>query len=148
MWLAFANREYQTLDMTWLAWHPWLVNLMTLITICWEISFCVLVWKPLFRPIVLIGAVALHAGIGVCLGMWTFALIMLVGCASFLPAGVIHVLVLRLRDRLLARKATLLTGDAVRLTGDAIGKSARETAGHPRPHGSAGHVGHHHSSTG
>ncbi len=141
MWLAFANREYQTLDMTWLAWHPWLVNLMTLITLCWEISFCVLIWKPLFRPIMLIGAVALHAGIGVCLGMWTFALIMLVGCASFLPAGVIHAWVLHLRDRRLARKATLLTGEA-------IGKLARETAGHPRPHASAGHVGHHHSSTG
>jgi hypothetical protein len=29
---------------------------------------------------------ALHVGIGACLGMWTFGLIMLVGCASFLPA--------------------------------------------------------------
>ena len=26
MWRAFANLEYQSLDMTWLAWHPWLVN--------------------------------------------------------------------------------------------------------------------------
>ena len=30
-------------------------------------------------------AVVLHVGIGACLGMWTFGLIMLVGCAIFLP---------------------------------------------------------------
>jgi hypothetical protein len=85
MWRAFANLEYQSLDMTWLAWHPWLVNIMTHVSVVWEISFCVLIWKPLWRPLVLVGAVLLHVGIGLCLGMWTFGLIMLVGCASFLP---------------------------------------------------------------
>jgi hypothetical protein len=39
---------------------------------------------------VLAGAVALHLGIGACLGMWTFGLIMLVGCSSFLPDGVVR----------------------------------------------------------
>jgi Vitamin K-dependent gamma-carboxylase len=85
MWRAFANLEYQSLDMTWLAWHPWLTNAMTHFSVVWEISFCVLIWKPLWRPLVLAGAVALHLGIGLCLGMWTFGLIMLVGCAAFLP---------------------------------------------------------------
>jgi len=85
MWRAFANLEYQSLDMTWLAWHPWLVNLMTLVSVVWEISFCVLVWRRLWRPLVLAGALVLHIGIGACLGMWTFGLIMLVGCTSFLP---------------------------------------------------------------
>jgi hypothetical protein len=93
MWRALANLEYQTADMTWLAWHPWLVNLMTHICILWEISFCALIWRPRIRPFVLIGAVVLHAGIGACLGMWTFALIMLVGCASFLPAALVRELV-------------------------------------------------------
>ncbi len=137
MWLAFANREYQTLDMTWLAWHPWLVNSMSLVTLCWEISFCVLVWRPLWRPIVLFGAVVLHVGIGVCLGMWTFALIMLVGCASFLPAGSVHAWVLSLRDRTLERKAVGETREAVGETGKAVGKTrkavgdlSRETVGH------------------
>ena len=85
MWRAFANLEYQSLDMTWLAWQPWLVNAMSHSTIVWEISFCVLVWQKRWRPLVLALAVVLHVGIGACLGMWTFGLIMLVGCASFLP---------------------------------------------------------------
>jgi hypothetical protein len=86
MWLAFANLEYQSLDMTWLASHPWLVNAMSHMSVLWEIFFCVLVWQKRLRPLVLAMAVILHVGIGACLGMWTFGLIMLVGCASFLPS--------------------------------------------------------------
>jgi Vitamin K-dependent gamma-carboxylase len=85
MWLAFANLEYQSLDMTWLASHPWLINAMSHASVLWEMSFCVLVWQKRLRPLVLAMAVPLHVGIGACLGMWTFGLIMLVGCASFLP---------------------------------------------------------------
>ena len=89
MWLAFGNLEYQSADMTWLAWHPMLVDFLTHFTTLWEISFCVLIWIPLLRPLVLASSVVMHLGIGACLGLWTFSLIMLVGCASFLPpAGV------------------------------------------------------------
>ncbi len=85
MWRAFANLEYQSLDMTWLAWHPWIFNVMTHVSVLWEIFFCVLIWRPRWRPLILAMAVVLHVGIGACLGMWTFGLIMLVGCAAFLP---------------------------------------------------------------
>jgi hypothetical protein len=90
MWGAFANLEYQSADMTWLAQYPRLIELATHICVLWEMTFCVLVWKPRWRPLVLAGAVALHIGIGACLGMWTFGLIMLVGCASFLPDETVH----------------------------------------------------------
>lgn len=92
MWLAFASLEYQSADMTWLADHPLIVNVMSHFTVLWEIFFCVLIWKPLWRPFMLAGAVALHIGIGACLGMWTFGLIMLVGCASFLPNSLVKTL--------------------------------------------------------
>jgi hypothetical protein len=85
MWLAFGNLEYQSVDMTWVAWHPWLVDFLTHFTALWELSFCVLIWIPLLRPLVLAGALVLHLGVGACLGLWTFSLIMLVGCAAFLP---------------------------------------------------------------
>jgi hypothetical protein len=123
MWRAFANMEYQTADMTWLAWHPWIINLATHVCIVWEVSFCFLVWKPRLRPFVLLGGVVLHAGIGACLGMWTFALIMLVGCMSFLPEGTVRGLVAALapaprpiRDPqgLAARPATIAASTAGR----------------------------------
>lgn len=85
MWLAFANLEYQSRDMTFLAAHPWIINLMTHVTILWELSFAALIWSRTMRPLVLIVGVLLHLGIGAFLGMWTFGLVMLIGCASFLP---------------------------------------------------------------
>ena len=44
-----------------------------------------MIWRPRLRPSCWPWPSLLHVGIGACLGMWTFGLIMLVGCASFLP---------------------------------------------------------------
>jgi hypothetical protein len=85
MWLAFGNLEYQSLDMTWLAWHPWMVEFLTHFAAVWELSFCVLIWVRLLRPVVLVVSLVMHVGIGLCLGLWTFSLTMLFGCAAFLP---------------------------------------------------------------
>jgi hypothetical protein len=87
MWLAFGNLEYQALDMTWLAWHPRLIEFLTHFSVLWELSFCVLIWIRILRPLVLSLAVVMHVGIGATLGLWTFSLIMLIGCASFLPSS-------------------------------------------------------------
>jgi hypothetical protein len=84
MWLAFANYEYQSTDMTWLARYPWMFEAMTHVTIAWELTFWALIWRPFWRPVMLAGAVVTHVGIGACLGMWTFGLIMLVANAAFL----------------------------------------------------------------
>ena len=99
MWLAFGNLEYQSADMTWLAWHPWVVHFLTHFTAFWEISFCVFIWAPLLRPLVLASSVVMHLGIGACLGLWTFSLMMLLGCAAFLPTEEFGMLVAALRFR-------------------------------------------------
>jgi HTTM domain len=90
VWRALSNLEYQSIDLTWLAWHPKLVNLFTHLAVLWELSFCVLIWVPRLRPLVLAAAVATHLGIGAFLGMWTFGLIMLVGNVAFLPNEVVR----------------------------------------------------------
>ncbi len=93
MWMGFANYEYQTLDMTWLARYPFVWNAITHVTVIWEMFYCVLIWNRWLRPIMLFLAVLLHVGIGLCMGMWTFALIMIVGNAAFLsPAFVRRIL--------------------------------------------------------
>jgi Vitamin K-dependent gamma-carboxylase len=86
MWMAFGNLEYQSVDMTWTAWHPWSVELLSHFTVLFELSFCALIWVPVLRPLVLAAAVVLHFGVGATMGLWTFSLAMLIGCASFLPA--------------------------------------------------------------
>ena len=82
-WLSFANLEYQSLDMTWLAKHPLLLNFMTHLTVFWELSYCALVWPRLTRPWVLLMAVFVHGGIIFALGMPTFGLVMLIGNLAF-----------------------------------------------------------------
>ena len=82
-WMSFAMLEYQSLDMTWLADHPWLLNLMTHITVFWELSYAALIWPRLTRPWMLLGAVVVHTGIFLALGMPTFGLVMLIGNLAF-----------------------------------------------------------------
>jgi hypothetical protein len=83
IWGAIASYEYQTVDLTFLAHWPLLINLITLVTLGWEVSYAFLVWPRLTRPVWLAMAVAVHLGIGICMGMLTFGLIMVVGNIAF-----------------------------------------------------------------
>jgi uncharacterized membrane protein YphA (DoxX/SURF4 family) len=84
VWVSSAIFEYQFLvDMTWLAEHPWLINLLTHATVFWELSYCALVWPRLTRPWMLLIAIAVHGGIAVAYGMPTFGLVMLIGNLAF-----------------------------------------------------------------
>ncbi len=85
MWQAFSNLEYQSFDMTWLAFYPIILNLITHMTIVWELSFSVLVWNRFTRPIIFLMGIGMHLGIGALMGMWTFGLIMIFGYLAFCP---------------------------------------------------------------
>jgi hypothetical protein len=90
IWQAVSNLEYQSADLTWLAWYPWLVNLLTHVTVIWEMTFWALVWRPLCRPIVLLVGVGIHLGIGAFMGMWTFGLAVIFMYVCFVPATTIN----------------------------------------------------------
>ncbi|HVU86868.1 MAG TPA: HTTM domain-containing protein [Pirellulales bacterium] len=94
-WGAVANLEYQSWDLIWLANWPVLVALLTSITVYWELSFCVLVWVPKLRPLILALAVPLHMGIALGMGMITFGLVMLFGCLSFVSPSLVRKLIER-----------------------------------------------------
>ncbi len=85
IWGAFASYEYQTLDMTWTADNLFLINVFTFGTILFELSYCALIWNRFCRPWLLLSAVAMHLGIGICMGMMTFGLIMIFANMAFLP---------------------------------------------------------------
>jgi len=92
LWLALANYEYQTLDVTWLGRWPWLINLMTHVTLFWELSYSALIWPRLSRPFMLALAIPLHMGIAVCMGMITFGVIMLIANLAFVAPELIRIL--------------------------------------------------------
>jgi uncharacterized membrane protein YphA (DoxX/SURF4 family) len=90
VWLAFANLEYQAIDMTWLARYPWITQIATHGTVLWELSFPFLVWNRSLRPFVLAAGIAMHAGIGLFMGMITFGLIAIFGYIAFVPPEVLQ----------------------------------------------------------
>jgi hypothetical protein len=100
IWQAVSNLEYQSRDLTWLAWYPWLVNLLTHATIAWEMTFWALVWRPALRPFVLLAGTAIHLGIGAFMGMWTFGLAMIFAYISFLPGQPLAALICRVMSQL------------------------------------------------
>lgn len=87
LWGAAANSRYRTLDITWLARHPLLVNLLTLGTVFWEVSYPALVWPRLTRRLAIAMGIFVHAGIGVAMGMKEFALAMIAANLAFVPAA-------------------------------------------------------------
>jgi len=93
LWFGFANLEYQSLDMTWMVHYRWLLALLAHITVFWETFYCVFIWPKLTRPICLALAVGVHLGIGMCLGMWTFGLAMLIGNLAFVSPQTVRAVV-------------------------------------------------------
>ena len=85
LWGAVANIQYRTIDLTFLAWHPLLINALTLGTLFWEVSYSALIWPRLTRPLVLAMAAFVHLGIGLTMGMMEFGIAMLVANMAFLP---------------------------------------------------------------
>lgn len=84
IWGAIANHEYQTIDVTWLGEQMWLINLITFSALIWEVTYPFLIWPKLTRPIFLTMAIFVHLGIGLCMGMLTFGLIMVFANLAFL----------------------------------------------------------------
>ncbi len=89
-WYTVANVEYRSLNMTWLADHLWLVDLLTHATVFWELFYCCLIWNRLARPWMLLTAVGMHGFIGIAMGMPEFAFAMLVANMAFLSPETIR----------------------------------------------------------
>ncbi|MEO1615680.1 MAG: HTTM domain-containing protein [Planctomycetota bacterium] len=84
VWIALANYEYQSVDMTWASRFPALISAMSNVTLFWEVFYCALIWPRVTRPFVIAMALLVHASIAVCLGMMTFGTMMIVANGVFL----------------------------------------------------------------
>jgi len=77
-------------------------------TLVVEISFTFLVWRKSTRWLILIGAVMLHTGIGLIMGLTTFSMTMMCLMLCFLPPETFH------------RALTALSSKASALRGKAL----------------------------
>ena len=83
IWGTLASGEFGLFDLTWLANHEWLINAMTHAALFLETSYLVLIWIKPIRPLVLLGVVGMHLGIGLTLGLFEFSLAMLAANVAF-----------------------------------------------------------------
>jgi len=101
VWGTMANYEFCPLRirlyadaLRTLAQNRWLWELVTtggtVFTLVFEISFAFLVWERSLRPLLIIGAVLLHLGIALCMGLVAFSIMMLTGVLAFVPSGVVR----------------------------------------------------------
>ncbi len=94
-WLTMnAPLFNEGIDVGWMAdprlgewfWH-YFCFFATYATLTFEITFPFLIWNRYLRPWMLFGAVMLHGGIAIFMGLGGFGAIMFSGCMAFIPAS-------------------------------------------------------------
>lgn len=82
LWYAVNNHEYMNLPVAWWAEQFWLVNVLSYGTVLLELAYPFLVWNRA-RAAMLAGALALHLGIAVVLGLYAFSAVMIAAHLAF-----------------------------------------------------------------
>lgn len=86
MWRSVMQPQFAQFDMAWLASVPALAVMATWATLFVETGYAVLVWPRSTRILWVTLTVGLHLGIGVFLGLWLFAAMMIVLTVSAFAA--------------------------------------------------------------
>lgn len=93
VWITMMTEEFTPISFEWIAhlgrhtWW-WVSAILVAFTLFLEIGFPFLIWTRFWQPIMLFLAVVVHGGIGVIMGLGSFQVAMLTGCASFIsPEG-------------------------------------------------------------
>jgi predicted DCC family thiol-disulfide oxidoreductase YuxK len=82
-WGTVAAGEFRLFDLTWLAAYPTLLQFLTHAGLALELSYPVLVWVRLLRPLMMAAIILMHVGIGLTLGLTEFTLAMIAGNLAF-----------------------------------------------------------------
>jgi hypothetical protein len=117
-WGVMANPQFNPLHVSWymsmllfLSHHRWLWELTmhanTVFTLSMEIGFPFLIWMKRWRWIMIVGAVMLHTGIALVMGLVGFSMLMLCMLLCFVPAETMHRLVEQLKELAMQSAAVL-----------------------------------------
>lgn len=78
IWRTLMRPEFAGIDFTWLAGVPAVAIALCLATLVVEIGYPFMIWQRWTRPLWALQTIGLHVGIAIFLGLWTFALTMIV----------------------------------------------------------------------
>lgn len=78
IWRSLVAQGYQLFDFTWLAQHPALAIVSGWLVLVVEVGYALFVWPQRTRRLWVAAVAAMHAGIGVFMGLHVFAAVMIV----------------------------------------------------------------------
>jgi predicted DCC family thiol-disulfide oxidoreductase YuxK len=86
LWGMMTAGEFVVLDFTSIARWPKVINFLTHASLALELLYPLLIWMRITRPLMLLGAAALHVGIAVMSpGLTEFSLAMMTANLAFVP---------------------------------------------------------------
>jgi hypothetical protein len=87
IWRSLMTQGYHAFDFTWLAQVPWLAVVAGWSVLVVEIGYAVFIWPRRTRRWWIAAVVAMHAGIGVFMGLHVFAALMIVLTVALFGVG-------------------------------------------------------------
>jgi hypothetical protein len=78
IWRSLTTQRYEAFDFSWLAQAPWLATAAGWMVLVVEIGYAALIWPRATRRPWIAAVVAMHAGIGIFMGLHVFAAVMIV----------------------------------------------------------------------
>lgn len=78
LWRALVQPDFRQYNFDWLAGFPFICKALSWFTIITETLYGIAVWIPRVRVFWIASIILLHLGIGMFLGLWLFALMMIV----------------------------------------------------------------------
>lgn len=78
IWKSVMMSEFNQVDFSWLASVSWLPMIIGWGALIIEIGYIFFIWHSKTRPIWLVMTISLHLGIGLFLGLWLFAFMMII----------------------------------------------------------------------
>ena len=78
IWRAVMQPQFSVFDMSWLASIPMIPKMAAWSIVVLELGYVVFIWPRRTRPLWVVGILMLHLGIGLVMGLWMFATIMII----------------------------------------------------------------------
>jgi hypothetical protein len=78
IWRSVMQPQFQSFDMSWLAWMPFLALVASCGTLAIEIGYPFMIWPRRTRPFWLVAVLCLHLSIAIFLGLRLFAAVLIV----------------------------------------------------------------------
>jgi hypothetical protein len=89
IWWLIARPESRLVDFSWLHTNPRLIDLWTHAVVFFELSFPILIWIPLARPLMLAAGLVVWTSLALVTGDITFAVALAIASMAFVSPALI-----------------------------------------------------------